>query len=310
MPQHTPTTPPLHCSIGIMAHNEQLNIGPLLSAIANQQTSLCRISEIIIVASGCTDATIPEIEKHKSDIENRNIPLILITETQRHGKAEAINKYIAATTTDILILIGADTLPAPSSIENLITPFTDPTTGMTGARPIPLNDTTTFPGYAAHFLWNLHHLAASHNPKCGEMVAFRKTFHTLPPGTIVDEPQIEHLTRQAGLRLVYVPTAIVHNLGPATTSEIIMRRRSIIAGYIRLHRQTRYRPATHTASLIIAAHILKRIITHQEPPLRAIAVIAIELTARCLARLDSISHRPNPHIWPPATSTKNPASHL
>ena len=47
------------CSIGIMAYNEEANVARTLNAVLDQQGPSMRIEEIIVVASGCTDRTVP-----------------------------------------------------------------------------------------------------------------------------------------------------------------------------------------------------------------------------------------------------------
>ena len=61
MVQHRPK---LGCSVGITAYNEQDNIGPLLDAMIDQHLHDVEIAEIIIVASGCTDNTVPIIQSY------------------------------------------------------------------------------------------------------------------------------------------------------------------------------------------------------------------------------------------------------
>ena len=45
---------PLTCSIGIMAYNEEANIGRLLKAVLSQKLKTVAITEIVVVASGCS----------------------------------------------------------------------------------------------------------------------------------------------------------------------------------------------------------------------------------------------------------------
>ena len=45
------------CSVGISAYNEEANIGRLLQEILDQDLRTVEISEIIVVASACTDRT-------------------------------------------------------------------------------------------------------------------------------------------------------------------------------------------------------------------------------------------------------------
>ena len=47
----------LNVSLGIMAYNEEANIGQLLQAVLNQRFVTARLKEIFVVASGCTDRT-------------------------------------------------------------------------------------------------------------------------------------------------------------------------------------------------------------------------------------------------------------
>src|SRR5260370_42654482 len=51
------------CSVGIMAHNEEANIGRSIYAALQQQSPVVRIEEVIVVASGCTDRTVPIVAK-------------------------------------------------------------------------------------------------------------------------------------------------------------------------------------------------------------------------------------------------------
>ena len=50
------------CSVGIMAYNEEANIERTLRAILDQQSLNTRIEEVIVVASGCTDHTVPLVD--------------------------------------------------------------------------------------------------------------------------------------------------------------------------------------------------------------------------------------------------------
>ena len=44
-------------SVGILAHNEEGNIGTLIDGFLKQKTGCCRITEVIVVSSGSTDGT-------------------------------------------------------------------------------------------------------------------------------------------------------------------------------------------------------------------------------------------------------------
>ena len=71
------------CSIGIMAYNEEANIGRLLEALVSQRTAKVTLSEIVVVASGCTDRT----EAIVQDWARRDGRIRLISQPRREGKA-------------------------------------------------------------------------------------------------------------------------------------------------------------------------------------------------------------------------------
>src|SRR5579884_1744481 len=51
------------CSVGIMAYNEEANIARTIHAVLSQKGPSMRIEEIIVVASGCTDRTVPIVSE-------------------------------------------------------------------------------------------------------------------------------------------------------------------------------------------------------------------------------------------------------
>jgi len=163
-------------SIGVMAYNEEKNIGNCLNALLSQKINLGEINEIIVVSSGSTDNT-NEIIKQYCLNDNR---IRLIEQSERLGKASAINEYLKEASGDLAILESADTITEDDTIEKLIQPFKNDKVGMVGAHPIPINDKKGIITFFVKKLWRLHHLMALDNPKCGEMVAFRNIIPKIP----------------------------------------------------------------------------------------------------------------------------------
>jgi len=202
----------LACSVGIMAYNEEANIASAIDAIVKQRTSSSHITELIVVASGCTDRTAEIVAS-----VGRDDPRVrLITEERRQGKASAINLFVATAQSPVLLMVSADVLVKDGTLDALLRHFHDPGVGMVGGHPIPVNDETTFLGYAVHLLWRLHDRLAREAPKLGEIVAFRNVVPRIPPDTAVDEISIQALITQLGYRLVYEPEGVVYNHGPST----------------------------------------------------------------------------------------------
>ncbi len=289
----------LKCSIGIIVFNEEANIGKLLDALLSQELHHIQIKEIIVVSSACTDGTDNIVKKYES--ENKKIKLI--TEPERKGKSSAINKFIAASKSDYLIIESGDTIPAKDTVEKLILPFKEPEIGMTGGRPKPENDPRSFIGYCVNLLWNLHHEMALISPKLGEMVAFRRIFEQIPDESAVDEASIEAIMHNNGLKLKYIPDAIIHNKGPENLKDFIIQRRRIETGHLWLKQMQKYSVSSQNSGLLINL-ALKEIKRNPEKIFFLIGTAIIEIWSRFLGWFDFKIKKKNPFKWDIAGSTK------
>src|SRR5438067_10674876 len=228
------------CSVGIMAYNEEANIARTIHAVLEQQSPLVRIEEVIVVASGCTDRTVPIV----TDIALQEPRVRLCLQEKREGTASAINLFLKQASSPVVVLIGADLLPEASALESLCVPFHDPKIGMVGGRPVPVNDPETFMGHAVHLLWRLHDHLARVQPKLGEVIAFRNIITGIPTNSAVDEISIQALISQLGYDLIYKPECVVYNKGPVTIRDFLKQRRRIYAGHIKVLKQQNYEAST------------------------------------------------------------------
>ncbi|MDN5355009.1 MAG: hypothetical protein PWQ09_1765 [Candidatus Cloacimonadota bacterium] len=290
----------LACSIGVIVYNEAANIGNLLQALQNQKLNKAEITEIIVVSSASSDGT-DQIVKEFCQKDKR---IKLISETERNGKAAAINKFITAATSDILIIESGDTIPEEDTVEKLVTPFQDEKIGMTGGRPIPQNKANSFIGYAVNLLWKMHHKMALQSPKLGEMVAFRKVFEKIPPESAVDEASIEAKIKENDLKKIYIPTAIIHNKGPETLSDFIKQRRRIAAGHLWLQDNANYSVSSQNSALLIKL-AWEEIVRYPHTIFYLSAVVFIELYSRYLGWKDYKIKKLNPFKWDIAKTTKD-----
>ncbi len=220
----------LRCSVGITAYNEEDNIGPLLAAMVDQHLHEVEISEIIVVASGCTDNTVPIIQSW----QEKDPRIKLIVQPERRGKTAAINEFLAVAQEDILVLESGDTLPHEYAVENLVRLFRDPSVGMTGAHKIPVNTPDHLVGLFTHLRLRMEHELCLDIPRLGEMIAFRRVLDQIPPDVAMDEAFVEAIMIKNGLQVKYSPDAIVYNSGPETISDFIRQRRRNHAGHLYL----------------------------------------------------------------------------
>lgn len=290
----------LKLSIGIMAYNEEANIGRLLEAILNQKLIHGYLNEIIVVASRCTDGT----EEIVRNFEKKDKRIKLLVQPKREGKASAINLFLAEASGGVLILESADTIPNEHCLDLLIAPFEDPHIGMTGAHPIPVNRRDNFIGFAVNLMWSLHHKIALMTPKLGELVAFRNFVHQIPQDTAVDEASIEAIVKEAGYQLRYVPDAIVRNKGPENIKDFLKQRRRIAAGHKHLKTKANYEVST-TDPLKILRILFQETVWKPRETLWIVGAIAIEVAGRLLGYYDLRVRKKNPFVWDIARSTKD-----
>lgn len=220
----------LRCSVGITAYNEEANIGHLLDAMLNQHLHDVEIAEIIVVASGCTDNTVPIVERYVA----ANPLIKLINQPKREGKTAAINLFLAHATTEICVLESGDTLPAEDTVEHLVRMFNDPRVGMVGAHKIPVNTPDHLVGLFTHLRLRLEHQLCLEIPRLGEMIAFRKVLKRIPPDVAMDEAFVEAFIVQRGMSVRYAPDAVVYNTGPDTIRDFVTQRRRNHAGHLYL----------------------------------------------------------------------------
>jgi glycosyltransferase involved in cell wall biosynthesis len=282
-----------------MAYNEERNIANAIEAVLDQQLASGEITELIVVASGCTDNTTEIVAS-----QVREDPRVhLVVQERRAGKASAINLFLETARSPILVMVNADTVVGPGSVDALVQHFKDPAVGMVGGHAVPVNRDDTFLGYAVHLLWYLHDQVARESPKLGEIVAFRNEVPCIPTDTAVDELSIEALFTQLGYRLIYEPQAIVYNRGPTTVRDFVRQRRRICAGHLEVAKKQGYVASTMSVRRIGRALRGSESWRPRGAPLWMAGTVALEATARCLGYSDFLWRRPH-HVWATVATTK------
>ena len=119
-------------AIGILAYNEENDIGTVIKDIANQ-TCLQdpgHVIELHIVANGCTDRTVTVSQRELNSAEfQRPTIRTLVHDLPLPGKSNAWNELVhklCSANTDFLILLDADIrIPESSTLERLIQALTN-----------------------------------------------------------------------------------------------------------------------------------------------------------------------------------------
>ncbi|MCL4298288.1 MAG: glycosyltransferase [Anaerolineae bacterium] len=289
----------IKCSVGITAHNEEANIAQILRAMVGQRLHTVEISEIIVVASGCTDGTIAIVQ----DFVAQEPRIQLHIQEKREGKTSAINIFLSHANEDICVLESGDTIPHEDAIENMVRMFADPAVGMTGAHKVPVNTPEHIVGFLSHLRLKMEHQLCLEIPRLGELIAFRKVFDRIPPDVAMDEAFVEALVIRRGLQVRYAPDAVVFNMGPETVQDFIKQRRRNHAGH--LHLKAKY---GYEVSSMDALRLFQLALDEIWGALRLIWILfvlaVLEGYARLLGWWDYRVHKRTHVVWDIAWTTK------
>ena len=289
----------IKCSVGIAAYNEEANIGRLLRVMTQQRLYDVEISEILVVASGCTDRT-EDIVREQAAQDPR---VQLFVQEKREGKTSAINVFLANAKEKICVLESGDTLPHEDAIENMVRMFADPAVGMTGAHKVPVNTPEHIIGYLSHLRLKMEHQLCLEIPRLGELIAFRKVVDRIPPDVAMDEAFVEALVVRRGLQVRYAPDAVVFNMGPETVSDFIKQRRRNYAGHLYLKEKYGYR-----VSSLDSGRVLRLALGEIWGAIRLIWILfalgTIEAVSRVLGWWDYRVRKRKHVVWDIAWTTK------
>jgi len=289
----------IRCSVGIAAYNEEANIGRLLQALQDQDLHEVEISEIIVVASACTDRTEEIVHEYMA----RDRRISLLTQERREGKTSAVNVFLKRARQDICVWQSGDTLPRQDAIENLVRMFRDPKVGMTGAHKVPVNTPEHIVGYLSHLRLAMEHNLCLEIPRLGELIAFRKVFDHIPPDIAMDEAFVEGLVIKRGLNVVYAPDSVVYNLGPESFSDFVRQRRRNYAGHLHLKNKYGHRVASLDNRLVLK--VAWREVRSALWLLYALTVLAfVEGVSRVLGAWDYYVRKRKHVVWDMAWSQK------
>lgn len=290
---------PICCSVGITAHNEEENIDQLLHAVRNQRLHQVKITEIIVVASGCTDRTEDIVRQHIAE-DGR---MQLLVQEKREGKTSAVNLFLASASESICVVESGDTLPDEDAIENMVRMFANPAVGMTGAHKVPVNTPSHIVGFMSHLRLQMEHQLCLEIPRLGELIAFRKVFDHIPPDVAMDEAFVEALVVRRGLQVRYAPDAMVYNMGPETLSDFIKQRRRNYAGHLHLQQKYGYRVSSLDRGRVLRL-ALSEIWGAVQLVWTLFALASIEALARVLGWWDYRVRKKRHEVWDIAWTTK------
>lgn len=163
--------------------------------------------------------------------EARSAGADVIEPSERLGKAEAINRGVAATNAPVVVITDADTSLEPGSLSALCRWFEDPSVGaVAGEKQVV--------GSGQDLYWRYESVLKQAESRygntvavAGELAAFRRSvFRPLPSDVIVDDLWIALDVAEAGASIGYEPEAVARESGTTSLAQEWERRTRTSAG--------------------------------------------------------------------------------
>ncbi len=155
----------------------------------------------------------------------------VIEPSERLGKAEAINRGVAATSAPVVVITDADTSLEPGSLAALCRWFEDPSVGaVAGEKQVVGSGQDLYWRYES-VLKQAESRYGSTVAVAGELAAFRRSvFRPLPSDVIVDDLWIALDVAEAGASIGYEPEAVARESGTTSLTQEWERRTRTSAG--------------------------------------------------------------------------------
>jgi biofilm PGA synthesis N-glycosyltransferase PgaC len=215
----------------VAAFNEEGCIAKKVHNSLEQQYPAEKI-EFIFVTDGSTDKT-PQIVAGYPSVR-------LLHERQRRGKSIAVNRAVAAASSDILIFSDANTELNKDAVLLIARHYADAKVGGVAGekKVISLKGGAEQPGEGEGMYWKYESLLKRIDSDCysvvgaaGELFSLRKHLYSELPATIIlDDFVLSLRAAQRGFRIVYEPGAFAMELPSFSYGEEQKRKVRIAAG--------------------------------------------------------------------------------
>ncbi|MFF5519399.1 bifunctional polysaccharide deacetylase/glycosyltransferase family 2 protein [Streptomyces coeruleorubidus] len=220
--RHEPVTRPV--SVVIPAYNEELCIAKTLRSLAASDHPV----EIIVVDDGSRDGT--------ADIA-QSVALANVTVIRRPngGKPSALNTGVLRASHDLIVMLDADTVFAPSTVGRLVQPFADPRVGAVAGNA-KVGNRRRLLGRWQHIEYvmgfnldrRMYDLLRCLPTIPGAVGAFRaealRDAGMMSADTLAEDTDITMALHRAGWEVRYAPDALAWTEAPSSLRELWRQR--------------------------------------------------------------------------------------
>lgn len=227
-------------TVGIPTYNEERTISKAINSVLRQ---ISEEDEVLVVASGCTDNTVPEIK----EIIKKDKRVRLIIEKERKGKSSALNLIIKNAQGEIIVQTDGDVIVGKGAVVQLVKHFKDIKIGAVSGNPIPL-----IPKKNLFYDWTIMSYRKSGEIResetkertfwhlSGYLLAFRrKALKEVPFAKGAVDAWMGKIIKENKYKIVYEPNAKVLVKAPLTIKDFIAQKARVRAGYYLLPRGPR-----------------------------------------------------------------------
>jgi cellulose synthase/poly-beta-1,6-N-acetylglucosamine synthase-like glycosyltransferase len=295
--------------LGICVSDSAPNLAPLLERLRGEVYSTGLIlDKIVVVASSCSEEALSSARRFAREDPR----ILLIEESERHGKAEALNRIIERfVNEDYLVFVNGDALPDPGSIDKLLrTISADRNIGAVSGSPTFVSNKEGITSDVLSLMWMVHndcsqslnHKGTS-NHGSDELLALRAdAVARLPRGLVNDGGYLTGLAFSRGFKIRFCQDAPVKISVPGRFTDVIGQRRRIIFGHIQVWKMIGKSPLTVESMLftspLAGLSILVRNLARHPKLTRSLPVLAIgEAMAAFGAILDTMRSTRRHVVW-------------
>jgi len=208
-----------HVTIVLPTYNEARLISSKLDNVAQQQYPLDKVN-VLVIDSGSTDGTVDVVKKWEAN--NARLRLCIVHESQRKGKADALNTALQHAPDDTMIFSDIDSLWAPDALRNALSYFSDQKVGALTGTKEPLRQSGVDLEIQYRDLYNSVRILESrvHSTPIfnGEFAGFRKNLLQaiggFPVNVGADDSHMATLIALMGYRAIAVRDVIAYELIP------------------------------------------------------------------------------------------------
>lgn len=284
---------------GVVAYNEESRIELAVRSLLDQELPEgVGWSRIWVVASGCTDRTVA-VARAMAAQDPR---VLVIEETERGGKAQALGEVFRHAQGDALVLLNSDAQAADGAVRELLrASYGQPAPYAVMGRPVVPPDLPGRWTRAVRMMWSLHHhfhdfLAADGGGAhlSDELLLVSLNPHPpLPVGIINDGSYFGVWLAQHGGRRLYAPEAQVRIAAPFDLRDHLHQRRRIAVGNGQVARLLGEPPSTFATFALrkpgSTARLLWRSVLSEPSGVRRFLMLGVaEAAATALAYWDRV----------------------